>query len=117
MAAALFLRPLFPNDVIELIRDVIVARKKLEILRSAKNKLLSDTLLSYDVVDIIDNVIERCSDFAYLEEYAELKKTVRSWVAWDAWENEYNGGPGARYRENNYDALLIFSGKTFLDVP
>ena len=110
MSSAKFLRTVLLKHIVDYINDIIIFRKRLEILNSAKVKIdLSRDIYDYEVVDIIRNVIFRCSEISHLKEYKELKKIVSDWVKRDSWENEYMDGPYARHRENNYVKLRIFS--------
>ena len=96
MAPIEFLHILLPNDIIWFIREIIYMRKKLEILERARFALRRspDIFSSYQVVDIVNKVILRCSEISHLPHYLEFKQMVSDWVEYDTWD----------YRAQTYDA-------------
>ena len=122
MSSAKFLRTILLEDIVAYINEIIIFRKRKEILNDAKTRLVDEILSSYEVRGIIGNVIFRLSlsfgqggyEISKSREYKDLKKTVENWVERDSWENQYNGGPYAYIRELNYSKLLKFANEDFL---
>ena len=122
MSSIKFLRTILQEDIVKYIEEIIIFRKRKEILSDAKMKITDENLSSYEVRGIIGNVTFRLSlifgeggyEISKSREYKDLKKTVAEWVERDSWENEYNGGPYAYIRELNYSKLLKFANEDFV---
>jgi len=107
---AQFLRTLLCANIIKHINDIIILQTKIGVLKNASDRLCNPILSSRGAVRIIDGVISYILDLTHLDEYVKLKKTVDDWVRADALENEYNDGPYAKYRAQDYEKLLLFTG-------